>query len=1776
MAFITAETRSSIVELAMGMLNQAPSTAMLETLIAKSVEGASTQDLADYIATTAAFTAEYPATQTAREFATEMFGKLITGGTLDAEINTAVIDLLEGLLTSGTTKAQGFVAVIDFLANPANAAHADLGDIAQSFQNRADAAEYFSITKELGGSTDAELTAAIASVTSDAATLTAANAASDSTASAEAVVAGQTFTLTTGTDFVSGTAGNDLINAVRAGSAGTTETYSPVDQIAGGAGTDTLYIETDTNLSLATVTGVENVQVSANTGAVTMTLANDTAYKELHSLNSTSNLTFDNIKNGDVNGAIIATADGTTVTYDYLGTALTGATDNLDVMLSAANGDLDITGGTAANALETLTLNSVSDGELDDINLTNANTSKLVITGAGATNVRGITGAAATLNTYDASGATGAVTVTGVNATGNTITGGAGNDTLEGAAGNDVITGGAGADQITGGAGNDNLDGGAGNDTIILSSATKDDVVKGGDGVDTLVLASGTTYSATVNAGVGISGFEVLASAGAVSQNMKGLAENTITVAALAGSGASLVAQESAITTVVGAFSGSVNVGLATDGTADALAVSLGLVSGASSASLTLDAVDIEALTVVSQGDDGNVLTLDDDTAGTLTVASASVADTDLKSITILGDKNLTVTHSGDDSALASIDASGFTGSTLTVTASSSEAAMTVDASGAYSANITAGKGADTITVGDGGTANANTVNGGDGADTIVAGAGDDTLNAGDDGGSVTAGAGDDIVSSGDGADTIVLGDGDDSVTDSGAGNDVITGGEGNDTVTTAGAGNDSIDGGAGNDNLSGGAGDDTVLGGAGNDTLNGDAGDDSIVGGDGNDTITDGAGDDVVDAGAGNDTITISTGADNISAGAGNDAITITGLTSADTIDGGDGTDSLTITNSSSSTVTPSFVSIESLRVNTASDFAIDFTNATDKTSTKTYTITSTTSDDDVSVTNAPSGSTFTISDDLTWDGASATDTNDNGDIAVVSLDMVAGGDVTVIIGANVDSATAADTNFATSLTLGDSGSVSITGTGGIAANPLDHDLTSLVLDDTETRTLTVTGAAYTGIDTGAISAAAALETMTVTSAIGADTDIGTLSAATSLDSLTLSSTGTGSTLNTGAIGGGTAAVLTSLAISASNASVTTIGAISSSAQTVTSVSLSANDANSDLQLGVIDLGASTVASFGLTVGANAELLGTTDQATSTITAGTVTAGSISIGDYATVGTNAGAEIDAEYTALTLTIGQGVTWTNDLVLDTADTGTTKLTVNLNTGAEAVNYNTGSSDLLTLATNGAFTIDESDFEQMVINFNGTGAIVWTAASQTTSLSVAGASGADSLTGGAGNDTLTGNAVQDTIAGGNGDNNLSGGDGPDAITAGTGDDTISAGNGADTVTAGSGDDTITLTEDAQSTDDVLISNGGSADAATQATTAGGDDTGADTITGFDAGASADEITTVTATSVSNFVHADDVVFGTGTAADTSTGIIADFATSALIFDFNGDGDAKDDDVDLVINMNSLTIDGVAVSSTTRATALTNIKADIGYVLTGTDTADTITTSGEADSITGGEGADTIDGGAGADTIVGGAGADSITGGTGADVITGGTGADSIVLGSEADTQDKLVVAAGDSVAVVAQVAARGSVTGMDTVTGFQVAGVDIIDVAGTAALATATTTDGTDSTAVLTAGGTDYIKSHVISATGLATFDGADIFSAAETLADAGDVAAALQYLQANDIGDAGMSVVFQGNSNSYIYTQDEDTAGGDVIELVGITATGIMTSGTTASYVEIT
>ena len=266
MAFITAETRSDLIELSVAMLKQAPSAALLEELIALSVGGGSLADAADHIAKTDAFKAEYPSFQTAEQYAAEIFDNITTGGTVTADIRTAVIELATGMLTSGSvTKAGLALAIAEYLAAPAALLNTDFADIAQSFQNRADAAEYFVVTKELGGSTDAELAAAIASVTSDAATLTAANTAADATASAEAVVAGQTFTLTTGLDTGSsftGASTDDTFTAQETGTA-TTDTLTTGDNLKGGAGTDTLSIAVSGTIVGGQTSGVVTSSIEA-------------------------------------------------------------------------------------------------------------------------------------------------------------------------------------------------------------------------------------------------------------------------------------------------------------------------------------------------------------------------------------------------------------------------------------------------------------------------------------------------------------------------------------------------------------------------------------------------------------------------------------------------------------------------------------------------------------------------------------------------------------------------------------------------------------------------------------------------------------------------------------------------------------------------------------------------------------------------------------------------------------------------------------------------------------------------------------------------------------------------------------------------------------------------------------------------------------------------------------------------------------------------------------------------------------------------------------------------------------------------------------------------------------------------------------------------------------------------------------------------------------------------------------------------------------------------
>jgi len=206
-------------------------------------------------------------------------------------------------------------------------------------------------------------------------------------------------------------------------------------------------------------------------------------------------------------------------------------------------------------------------------------------------------------------------------------------------------------------------------------------------------------------------------------------------------------------------------------------------------------------------------------------------------------------------------------------------------------------------------------------------------------------------------------------------------------------------------------------------------------------------------------------------------------------------------------------------------------------------------------------------------------------------------------------------------------------------------------------------------------------------------------------------------------------------------------------------------------------------------------------------------------------------------------------------------------------------------------------------------------------------------------------------------------------------------------------------------------------------------------------------------------------------------------------------------------------------------------------------------------------------------AGADTISGGVGADTINGGTGADSITGGTGLDTYQF------------SAGDSALTIGGTGNSGTIGGFDTYVGFALGtastDAETLDwIGGTASVVGNTAgANGTDSS--LTIGGT-AVKSHAITS-GIVTFDDADTFATALSLTSWADVAAVVQYLQANDLGNAGVSVAFTATigttAYTFVFTQGDDdgTNNLDVLAaLVGVTGTSLSaTNGNTAGLIDL-
>jgi hypothetical protein len=184
-----------------------------------------------------------------------------------------------------------------------------------------------------------------------------------------------------------------------------------------------------------------------------------------------------------------------------------------------------------------------------------------------------------------------------------------------------------------------------------------------------------------------------------------------------------------------------------------------------------------------------------------------------------------------------------------------------------------------------------------------------------------------------------------------------------------------------------------------------------------------------------------------------------------------------------------------------------------------------------------------------------------------------------------------------------------------------------------------------------------------------------------------------------------------------------------------------------------------------------------------------------------------------------------------------------------------------------------------------------------------------------------------------------------------------------------------------------------------------------------------------------------------------------------------------------------------------------------------------------------------------------TITGGAGNDTITGGAGVDNLAGGTGI------------DLYRVAAGSTVLTIGGSADSGTINGFDTITGFGLGTSTVLaeslDMASvTEAVVSNGTVDGINST--LTISG-QTVKSHSITS-GIVTFDDLDAFTLALTLTSPAHLAAVVQYLQANDLGNAGATVAFVVGADTYVFMQGDDsgTNSADVlVKLTGVAASSV-------------
>ena len=527
---------------------------------------------------------------------------------------------------------------------------------------------------------------------------------------------GSSLTLTSSSDSLVGSAGDDLFS-------GTLANFGTGDTLVGGTGTDKLTLTaigvggaSGTLPTLTTAaTGIDVLDLTTNNAALTTDAVSFSAANFGSTLTTVNFTTQNGSSAADANDTLTAATVNTGTVFNIQNSA-GGLT------LSAINGTagttdaftVNLAGGVTLGAITNtvVSANSVIDALTINSNGSSANTVSTFAPDTAIDIPITIGGSAALslilpnkdFGVVNGANATGALTINAslVNAEAGTIkfavTGGSGNDSITGGITSASLTGGAGADTIIGGIAADTITGGLGADSL----------TGGATGANTFVFATGDSPSTGRDTITDLKESDIIKFGTALTGLTNGA---TLTTS----SSNSIYVDTTNNRLVVG--SDQINIPSAIANAAFTYSYGADSVVGTADDYLTVGAAPFTAT-----NDGLGLLTLTGKSTATVTVTLNDTTPSTVNGSSTLNSTNL--------SNVYKIDASKVTTSGILVN------------TGTVADSITGSPQADTII----GGSNTDTINGGAGADVINGGAGADTLTGGSGADTIAGGAGNDTI----------------------------------------------------------------------------------------------------------------------------------------------------------------------------------------------------------------------------------------------------------------------------------------------------------------------------------------------------------------------------------------------------------------------------------------------------------------------------------------------------------------------------------------------------------------------------------------------------------------------------------------------------------------------------------------------------------------------------------------------------------------------------------------------------------------------------------------------------------------------------------------------------------------------------------------------------------------------------------------------------------------------------------------------------------------------